>query len=546
MRNFHVKEAAKSAVSRSLRRFLPGRVRHWIRNALADVPTSPQVYQQPSLSDLLEYLKGNKIVPDWILDLGAAPETPEFAERLPDQEPTTVLAWDSDPAMMQALGVLQGSDSATTGLIKIHADRFAPGDVLAALKVGSLKRVIALLIEAKLADYWSGKVSFASLTIQLSNIGFSLLDLLESPALKLDMHRARLCVIYLHRHVYRRLPYPWPFENTRPSRLEHAWAFLTPVLLQKSDATVLAARDHEFLGGIFNPGVVSQNDQVLMLARGERYRISEVRASLRLLLKSCLPVLLRFTPALTLAERRIVNFEGSPATEGAAVEDFRLFLHGDRIFSNHTVVRSTVDLSQGDIPYAPSRVKVSIGLSQLEPASARLRFLGEPAVDFPVSEQEKNWAFFSFEGTLYLLYSLFPFRLLKLSDWDSLRFETVAEKRLDHPIVPLAGRFSNSTNPIDYDPDHYLTLVHKRYPNFEYVFWAVLIGKRDLMPSKITACPLVRGDAVSDIRLKEGLVYVSSVLCTPESIHLFFGLNDAFTGHAAVARADLEQAWVSL
>lgn len=258
------------------------------------------------------------------------------------------------------------------------------------------------------------------------------------------------------------------------------------------------------------------------------------------------PVLLVLDSQLRLIDVRKVKVKSSLSQpKMVGYEDFRMFQYEDQIWVNHGMIslirKHECSLTfDGAVPC----------LSRLNTATNSLTLVGYPKLDFATNSIEKNWVYFELEGNLFLLYSVSPFRLLKLHNRSSLAFTTVISRDLGprlHDVGGFGTLVSFSTNPIEYDDDHQLFLIHqvqRRGSDRFYHHWGVLLSKKTLLPEHITEKPLFFGNGARGRRA--GILYVSSVLRVEDKFLFFMGEGDAYSTYCAIDHEDLEDRWSPL
>jgi hypothetical protein len=139
-----------------------------------------------------------------------------------------------------------------------------------------------------------------------------------------------------------------------------------------------------------------------------------------------------------------------------------------------------------------------------------------------------------------LLYSPAPYRLYRCTDWERLEFTVHLEADWFLPeSSPDLPPLRNSINPVPYDANHWLHVVHRVYPGKRYAFWPVLISRHTLRPVRATRQPLACGAWSGS----DGLLYLSAAVADPEAVNLYFGTEDCGTGHTRVSRRHLDASW---
>jgi hypothetical protein len=290
---------------------------------------------------------------------------------------------------------------------------------------------------------------------------------------------------------------------------------------------------------VLNPGALPRQDGTLLLCRVEDATWTEMKADEAVFMRRCPPRLLELDSNGELRTNRRAAWIEAPPASTHRLEDFRLFTHAGNILSNHAVLRLPSPARAGH-PVALERLETRVGFSVVDPVRAELRFRGEPRLPRSLSRTEKNWACFSRGEDLFLLYSPAPYQLYRCTDWDRLEFTAVLETEWMLPeSSPDLPPLRNSINPVVYDEDHWLHVVHRVYPGKRYAYWPVLLSRRTLRPVCAGCRPLACGGWSGG----EGLLYLSAAAAGPEMIDLYFGAEDCATGHSQVSRRELDTAW---
>jgi hypothetical protein len=322
--------------------------------------------------------------------------------------------------------------------------------------------------------------------------------------------------------------------------LRHPWAHLTHRLRYK----VLARPGSlGFYGGIFNPGAVRTDaGDIVLLAKGQLQHwlnadhATYMRGS---------PVMLALTGELRIRHAEPVSVSlSSPPYADTEVEDFRLFNFDGHIWANHNLIE--VVRGNREPGYGGSQVC----LSQFDPREKTLQFLGIPKVDIPTQKREKNWVFVETMGQLYLFYSFRPYVVLKLTDRRTLSFQTCVtqDNNIDFPTLGgTSSPISYSTNPVCYDAQHLLVLVHQshhRPGGREYKHWGVLLDKTTLAPVRVTRLPLLSGvGARGKLR---GTLYATSIIKLGEQFVCFNGEGDSYCTFTTIPKARIDRLWTSI
>jgi len=199
----------------------------------------------------------------------------------------------------------------------------------------------------------------------------------------------------------------------------------------------------------------------------------------------------------------------------------------------------TGDLPSKYNPILAENIRFRVGISQVDVDKNELKFLGLPSLDILLKSSEKNWVCFEHNKELFLIYSFNPYHLLRARHWPQLDFTTVIRHAVALPVEADKITFRNSVNPVEYDRQYFLHVVHKVYPGKQYAYWAVLIDKDSLLPKKISARPLICGWKSASA----AIIYVCSVVPRQDEILIFGGLNDSSMGCWRVSRTALDENW---
>jgi predicted GH43/DUF377 family glycosyl hydrolase len=303
---------------------------------------------------------------------------------------------------------------------------------------------------------------------------------------------------------------------------------------------MLAARgSFGYAAGVFNPGAIVEDGKVYLLPRADRTPWALQKADESLFLTSPQPLLLALDDGLRVSHAEVLVHEGLAEPLITRTEDFRLFQFRSQIFSNHSVISPSRRRSTGHHRLRMEEIRTRVGISTLEVRQRRLDWCGFPSIDRPLAQTEKNWAIFSNGDRLLLLYSFAPYTLMAADKWPDLSFETILEKQIYLPFAGDSLPVRNSINPVDYDGDHWLHIVHKVYPGKQYCFWGVLINKRTLWPVQVTARPFVRNWH----SCSASIVYTCAAIARSKDILLYAGLDDSAVAVALIPRSRIDAEW---
>lgn len=302
-----------------------------------------------------------------------------------------------------------------------------------------------------------------------------------------------------------------------------------------------------FKGGAFNPGALLFNEnKILLLARAQNVPWFKARGKNRKYYMVGNPVsFILDQKSLEKKESAVItNLLGFPNTADFEIEDFRLFSWNGKIMSNHSLV------TKGKVDGFTNQIAVSSALSTFDEKEKTLQFIGIPKVDFLLQNFEKNWVYKENGSQLLLFYSLNPYKVLILEDEKKFIFKTIISQQFVNKLADPGGfgtLVSFSTNPIDFDENHWLVIIHQinhRFTGRCYFHWAVLINKSTFLPVKITNKPIFSGMGVRG--RTPGIRYISSVLKVYDEILFFAGEGDVYVTVTKKNIMDLEKLFVPL
>ena len=299
-------------------------------------------------------------------------------------------------------------------------------------------------------------------------------------------------------------------------------------------------------GGIFNPGALMVNDQILLLAKAQIIPWYKARGEKRKYFLQGNPVtfLLDKNTGEILEEDTITKILGFDESLDFAIEDLRMFPWKGKNMSNHSLV------IRGEIAGALNQTSVLSALSVFDEKEKTFNFKGIPHVDFPVQNIEKNWVYQERNDDLFLYYSLNPLRILKLEDEKKLAFKTIINQQFTNKLNNPGGfgtMVSFSTNPIDFEEKYWLLIVHQienKTSGRCYHHWAVLIDKETLLPAKISSRPIFSGRGARG--KTPGVRYISSILKVEDEVLFFAGEGDIYVTLTKITTQKLSKLMIDL
>ncbi len=285
-------------------------------------------------------------------------------------------------------------------------------------------------------------------------------------------------------------------------------------------------------GGVFNPGGIEIDGEIHLLCRAETSTATWNGA-------------FRYTRAAafwcTLDENlnlgRFTQLTQFPGRRERP-EDWRLFRHDGRLYSNHSVYS-----------WDERGFRCHVAVSEVDLERRLVRRGRDLRSALSPQRQEKNWAMFSHGNRLLCIYTVDPYVVFAV-DLATGETETV----IDAGSLPLKVRFRsgfglfNSTNPIPWDEQHYLSFFHTYMPssmpgvrNRLYLQYAMLIDRRTLLPVAITPDPVLAGGGEEGVH--PGVHYTMSLAKRGGDLCTFYGEADTHTGLVVVDGAALAKAW---
>lgn len=286
-------------------------------------------------------------------------------------------------------------------------------------------------------------------------------------------------------------------------------------------------------GGAFNPASLVIDGRVHLLCRAEANGANWVHGEL--FESRATPILCPLGPDLSLETHQVIAYDH---VEGTRPEDWRLFHHQGRIYTNHCIYLGT-----------RTHMYCSAAVSELDIAGQRI--INQVILEPPFSRKynEKNWVMFSHRGQLICLYSVVPYVLLEI-DLQHGRVRTIAN--IENFEIDLgkwsAGNVFNSTNPVVWDENHYLTFVHHRFESIKpgdrnrlYMQFGMLIDRQTLLPVSVVPEPLLIGGTESGRHL--GVHYTMSLMVDDDLLYAFYGEGDTHTGVVMIDKATLGDAF---
>jgi len=319
---------------------------------------------------------------------------------------------------------------------------------------------------------------------------------------------------------------------------------VNPALIGMAETKVFAGpglNGHK--AAIYNPGTVIDNNNIIALANYRECSWEQALSSDRCF--DCRNIMsLTLDGNLEPKNFELLPIDGYDLKGLTRIEDFRVFKFKDKIYINY----NSISKPHANSPHKERRdVQV---ISEFDIKNKKIIFLGSPKVDFAINKNEKNWAYFEHDGDLYLLYSFAPYRLLKLSDLQGLKFKTLIfddSLKIEIPRIDKAFKLFLSTNPVKYDENHFLVVFHTKinpWPANIYSHWVALIDKKSLLPVSICVRPILSGAGIRGEY--KNVVYVMSTLIIGNDVVFFLGEGDTYSSYVKINKEKLSSFFIPI
>ncbi len=271
---------------------------------------------------------------------------------------------------------------------------------------------------------------------------------------------------------------------------------------------------------IINPGALYQDDEFLLLCRGEP---DEMVWFGDFLACQATPLWCTLDAELNLKDSVSLSYETLPPR--SRPEDWRLFEYNGKLYSNHSVYMM--------LDRKPSIIRSRPGISEIDLQRQTLELCWMLEPPFEPSPEEKNWCFFVHEGVLMCIYSFKPYIILEV-DLQQGKTRKVLQANLTYEWYEKGNFVRNSTNLVSWDHQHYIMFIHDFLDpqnderNRSYMQYATLISKKTLLPTSIIPEPLVMGG--DELGRHPGVHYTSSLINQEDGLYAFYGQGDSHTG----------------
>lgn len=269
----------------------------------------------------------------------------------------------------------------------------------------------------------------------------------------------------------------------------------------------------ESKGGIYNPSVISKEGNIICLTRVEN--ISEDKRE-NLISTSAQGFLSFLNDDLKPFKSYHLFQQNFPINFRYRIEDFRIFEFRNKIYASHPIVIN-------------NRINQAISLIDLYEKTITLVNIFESPF---MREAEKNWGFFSKDNNLYVLYSISPWVIFKITDYWNL--ELVYRDNY-YGVFETNEMISLSSLPIEYD-NNFLVIVHSRN-NKKYIQGSVIFDN-SFVPLYYSDIFLKGG---KEKGLRKNVLYISSCFKFDNQVHLFYGEGDTHSSRYSIAKTEFDK-----
>ncbi len=272
-------------------------------------------------------------------------------------------------------------------------------------------------------------------------------------------------------------------------------------------------------GGLYNPGVVAEGDERLLLVRHEKdyYFTNDVSATL---VRGNIKDLKKGKNG----NFSVLKREGFPSN--CRIEDFRLFKYKGELYASHTLVETKKGVKEAYI---------------IKPVVSKI--IGDTIkywdfMDLPIKMNrfEKNWLLWEWNGELYCIYSIDPLVIFKLEGW-SWKLLKNEENGIAHFIreqLPNAGYISVSAiTPLD--ETRMLAFWHTIHDGI-YKQGIFVLDMSTLDVTCLTE-PVLQGGGLKGY--KPEALYVSGLVVAGDKLEVWCGEADANTCMIEIGMKDV-------
>jgi hypothetical protein len=466
-------------------------------------------------------------------------------DREPEALNTVIQVFDPEivNAQSDVKGATQPLDLDKSDRLLVEVDMSALLPHPTAFILSSLERASVVVIRTKMGKLLDGQADLYEIVDAMENVGLRFHDVLQKNGSNL-ISAACASIFLAFENAIAPMKESGTGEKDRVFRIAETLTQIGfPIAGEREFGSLLGLGSYGFAAGVLNPGAISDGQQTLFLAQAERipWPIQKKSNSHTDFLSACQPMLLALNEKLEITKHAEVGLARDYSRDLIRFGDFRLFRHQGKLYSNHAVMHCDKE-GFDRAPVRPQDLRTSMGIALVDIEKPLLTYLGGPILDRPVARTEKNWAMFSSGDRVNLIYSFNPFRLYSSDTFPDLHFTLAVEKDLNVPLPDEGLALRNSINPISYDSDHLLHMVHKVYPGKRYAFWAVLIDKKTLLPCRLSSRPLVTNRSTGG----SAIVYACSAIVRDEEVLVFGGVDDCAIGTWRVPKADIDRHWISI
>ena len=277
-------------------------------------------------------------------------------------------------------------------------------------------------------------------------------------------------------------------------------------------------------GGIYNPDIIYNNGRKYIISRCEKNYNSYTGIYENYWNSLINPMIFEIDDNYFVKSSGVFRMQNFPIT--VRYEDFRIFTHNGKIYSNHNITTPNYEYN-GEPTWANMNIStkpgviISVGLSEVDLDSNTISNID--VIDLGISKMEKNWSFFSKDGEIHFIYSIDPFVVYKNTNG---KFIKIIEKKYAYEwnVVPDSKmKYCISTNLKRLNEEYYILFFHTKTFGYKYVQGCMILDN-NLNPKYMTRNPILESDEM--IGKYNSVLYVFSVDVKDSEIDVYYGEAD--------------------
>ncbi len=258
-------------------------------------------------------------------------------------------------------------------------------------------------------------------------------------------------------------------------------------------------------GGIYNPGFSIFKGKKYIISRVENLTEKERGTNDMWIKTTSVPHLSELDENLNIISTIKLKVIGNYKR----IEDFRLFTHKNKLYSNHVLIDDEINI----YPV----------ISEINLEKNTLEIIGKVNIENQ-KKVEKNWTFFEKDNKLYLIYSVNPMIVYEVNIDD---LSSTLIKNLTNELEwSIEGYLSSSTNPIKISENRYIMGIHSRDRNSIY-HQGFLVFDDNFDIINCSKNPYLSGGDFDGIH--QNVIYTSSLSMIGKNLVCFAGDGDTKT-----------------